>query len=109
MRPPAGLRAAALILLLLPGARVARAASSVPERGPGDVVPRSALPKAPANGSAALRLYTSADTIIVFNHDLEGLSSPGNEGGWTHVDQAAQPVAAKISSLYGGGSNGFCC
>jgi len=73
------------------------------------VVPRSALLKAPSNGSASLRLYTSADTIIVFNHDLEALSSPGNEGGWTHVDQSAQPTAWNISSLYGCGSNAFWC
>src|SRR6266705_459520 len=109
MRPPAGLRAAAFILLLLPGARVARAAFPAPERGPGDVVPRSTLLRDPANRSSSLRVYSSADTIIVFNHDLEGLSSPGNEGGWTHVDQSGQPPAWNISNLYGCGSNGFWC
>lgn len=106
MRPPAGLRAAALTLLLLPCAPAARASSSAPGRGPGDVVPRSSLPRGPATG---LRLYSTADTIIVFNHDLETFSSPGNEGGWTHVDQSAQPTGWNISSLYGCGSNAFWC
>jgi flagellar hook capping protein FlgD len=109
MRPPAGLLAAALILLLLPGARVARAASSTPERGPGDVVPLASLRSGTANGSPSLRLYTSVDTVIVFNHNLEGLSSPGNEGGWTHVDQSGQPTAWNISNLYACGSNAFWC
>ena len=109
MRPSAGLRATALILLLLPGARVARAAFPPLERGPGDVAPRSAILQDPANRSSTLRTYTSADTITVFNNDLEGLSSPGNEGGWTHSDQSGQPAAWNISNLYGCGSNAFWC
>jgi hypothetical protein len=73
------------------------------------VIPRSSLQSSPANGSASLRHYSSADTIIVFNHDLETFVSPGNEGGWTHVDQSAQPTAWNIASLYGCGSNVFWC
>jgi flagellar hook capping protein FlgD len=109
MRPPAGPRAAAFLSLLLLCAPTALAASRAIERGPGDVVPRSSIPRDPARSSAAIRTYATADTIIVFNADLESLSSPGNEGGWTHVDQSGQPAAWNISNLYGCGSKAFWC
>jgi hypothetical protein len=71
-------------------------------RSPGNVVPVASIP-------ARQRLYaqslSTADTVLVFNDDLESLSSPGNEGGWTRVDESAQPTGWNISNLYACGSN----
>ncbi len=64
-----------------------------------------------ASGLAALapRAFSSADTIFVFSADLEGLSSPSNEGGWTHVDESFDPTGWNISAIYSCGSNAFWC
>lgn len=92
--PAAGLRTAAFIVFLLPAAPLLRAASAAPS----------------SDGSLrAARLYSTVDTILVFDDNLETLTSPGSEGGWTHVDESAQPTAWGISSLYGCGSNAFWC
>lgn len=127
MRPSAGLSAAAFILLLplLPSAAPATPVGSaveysrpvldraevelIPARGLGDIVPRASLLPRRGHASPSLRTYTTADTIAVFNDNLEALSSPGNEGGWTHVDESAQPTGWNISSLYACGSNAFWC
>lgn len=82
---------------------------SQPARVLGDVVPAgSHLPRY-GRASPSLRSYTTADTIPVFEDNLEALVSPGNEGGWTHLDDSAQPTGWNISSLYACGSNAFWC
>jgi len=80
---------------------------SMPARSLGDVVPRSVLRIDRSGRSPGL--LSTADTILVFADSLETLSSPGNEGGWTHVDDSFQPTAWNISTLYGCGSNAFWC
>jgi hypothetical protein len=80
----------------------------VPERSLGIVAPVVRNdPEAPA--SLAPRAYSSSDTLMVFADDLEALTSPSNEGGWTHVDDSFEPTAWNISSLYGCGTNVFWC
>jgi hypothetical protein len=99
-----------LALLLAPAVAAAVPAADAartPERSLGIVVPVS-------RGEAGLaapapRAYSSTDTLMVFTDDLEGLSSPSNEGGWTHIDDSFEPTAWNISSLYGCGTNAFWC
>jgi len=52
---------------------------------------------------------TSVDTITVFHADLEGLSSPSNEGGFTHVDQSGTPTAWHIAPTVTCVGNSFWC
>lgn len=80
--------------------------TALPGRGPGNVVPTASLPALSGRHAPSL---STADTIIVFNNDLEALSSPSNEGGWTHVDDSAQPTGWNISNLYACGSHAFWC
>jgi len=80
---------------------------TMPARSLGDVVPRSGL-RIDRSGRAP-GLFSTADTILVFTDSLETLSSPGNEGGWTHVDESFQPTAWNISTLYGCGNHAFWC
>ncbi|HET9250495.1 MAG TPA: FlgD immunoglobulin-like domain containing protein [Candidatus Eisenbacteria bacterium] len=133
IRCPAMFQAAALASLLLPCAPHPRPASAgtlgpavltttssvlrgAPSRVPGDVRPVAA-PRAPdastsaASAPHAPRVYqvTAADTIPVYTDNLEALSSPGNEGGWTHVDESGDATGWNISSLYACGSNAFWC
>jgi hypothetical protein len=57
---------------------------------------------------AALRA-TLGDTVWVLRDSLETLVSPGNEGGWTHVDASAQPSAWHIDTLYACQGHAFWC
>jgi hypothetical protein len=49
------------------------------------------------------------ETVWVFRDSLESLSSPGNEGAWTHFDESAQPTAWHIDTLYSCTSHSFWC
>ncbi len=124
MRRRTGLRAVLYSLLLsssVPALAVPSAASShdpirsTPDtraalrRSGGAVVPVESRDQRSASAPRRSRLYTTADTISVFLDNLESLVSPGNEGGWTHVDESAEPTAWNISSLYACGSNAFWC
>lgn len=103
--------AAPLVLFLL-GASIGASGSegaSVPEpilpsRSLGDVS-RSAEP-GPRRRAAD---RTDADTITVYHADLEGLSSPGNEGGFTHVDLSGLPTAWHIAPTVACVGNSFWC
>jgi len=75
----------------------------IPARSTGDVAPVSA-----SRGFRAPSLST-VDTITVFHADLEGLSSPGNEGGWTHVDKSGTPTAWHIAPTVACQGNAFWC
>jgi hypothetical protein len=83
----------------------ANAASPVavraPARSPGDVGP---VPSVRATLAPAL---STADTITVFHADFETLSSPGNEGGWTHVDKSGTPTAWHIAPTVACQGNAF--
>jgi len=72
------------------------------------VVPRSALPRLPRTARPPSALYPRPTRFIVFNHDLEGLSTRGRRG----LDPR-RPVGAagRLEHLlaYGCGSNGFWC
>jgi hypothetical protein len=86
------------------------AAHLPPQRDLGVVAPaKEANEDAWSPAAMAPRAYTSSDTILVFSADLEGLSSPSNEGGWTHIDDSFDPTGWNISSLYSCGSNAFWC
>ena len=108
IRRPAGLRAAilflgaALGLLPAPGdaGTVAR-----PPRSEGDVVPLRAL----AGPSTASRVISTGDSITVYSENLETFTSPGSEGGWTHVDQSGQPTAWHIAPDFACQGNGLWC
>jgi len=94
------------------GTRPARAAAPIdpasdgilPSRSLGDV---SRIPPPGAIRRASSR--TSADTITIYHADLEGLSSPGNEGGFTHVDQSGTPAAWHIAPTVACVGNSFWC
>jgi len=79
----------------------AASASRVPIRSTGNVAPLSTLP-----GRRAPSLST-VDTITVFHGDFETLVSPGNEGGWTHVDKSGTPTAWHIASTVACQGNAF--
>ena len=131
IRPPAFWKAVVLASFLLPCVPSPRPASAgtaaeprhalastvrypgaLPSRVLGDVVP---LPRAsstaPSEAPKSPRLYqaTAADTIPVYSDNLEALSSPNNEGGWTHLDVSGDPTGWNISNLYACGSNAFWC
>ena len=76
----------------------------LPSRSLGDV---SRIPPPGAIRRASSR--TSADTITIYHADLEGLSSPGNEGGFTHVDQSGTPAAWHIAPTVACVGNSFWC
>ncbi len=63
----------------------------------------------------APRVYRSGqanqvgDTVWVYRDSLETLSSPGNEGGYTHQDASYQPAAWHIDTLYGCQGHSFWC
>ena len=135
IRRPAVLKAAALASILLPCALHPRPASAgsqgaarlessstlirgTPSRASGDVRPVAPRGASDASGTAgdptaaqSARLYhaAAADTIPVYTDNLEALSSPGNEGGWTHQDQSGDPTGWNISNLYACASNAFWC
>ncbi|MGH7682364.1 MAG: hypothetical protein ACRENN_10315, partial [Candidatus Eiseniibacteriota bacterium] len=89
-----------------PPASLTAAPAPEAHRSPGNVVPVSSIPLRQRLYAPAL---STADTVLVFDDNLEALSSPGNEGGWTHVDESAQPTGWNISNLYACGSHSFWC
>ena len=95
----------------LPDGQVAAEADPLSRlsRSTGLVVPVSSLPRYGPGRSMSIPSHSSADTIAVFQANLETLSSPSNEGGWTHVDDSFEPTAWNISNIYSCGSNAFWC
>ena len=51
----------------------------------------------------------TGDTIWVYRDSLETRSSPGNEGGFTHLDASFQPAAWHIDTIYGCQGHAFWC
>ncbi|MGE5180344.1 MAG: FlgD immunoglobulin-like domain containing protein [Bacteroidota bacterium] len=96
---------AALVLWTAPaGPAVAKPfPEQLPARSPGDVAPVH-----PPRSFQAPALSTT-DTITVFHADLENLSSPGNEGGWTHVDKSGIPTAWHIAPNFACQGHAFWC
>lgn len=95
-----------------PGFGSARAsglsAPADPIRSEGDVVPiRKLLGKGIAARSSLLE--TAGDTIWTYRDSLETLSSPSQEGGWTHYDASAQPSAWHIDTTYACQGHAFWC
>jgi hypothetical protein len=105
---PAGRLVAAVFLFVtsIPlGAPEAVRAGAPPARGPGDVVPVASL----RARLAAPRIYTTGDTVTVFTDSLESLTSPGAEGGWTHLDKSGTPTAWQIASAFACQGPSFWC
>lgn len=84
-------------------------ALEAPARSEGDVVPIRAQGGTATDGRRASRAAALGDTIWVYSENVETLSSPSNEGGWTREDGSAQPTAWHISTVYGCEGNGFWC
>jgi len=80
------------------------AGPDLPSRSLGDVSPNTE----PGPSRRAPQRAT-VDTITVYHADLEGLSSPGNEGGFTHVDLSGLPTAWHIAPTYTCVGNSFWC
>ncbi|HEU4725351.1 MAG TPA: FlgD immunoglobulin-like domain containing protein [Candidatus Eisenbacteria bacterium] len=83
-------------------ANQAPAGSGAPENNA--LVPMQEVRELPVGGNAARtrgvnRAAAVGETVYVYSTTLEGLSSPGNEGGWTHKDLSLQPTAWHIDSL----------
>lgn len=85
-----------------PGSAIA--SGRLPERSPGEV-----SPIAPAKGREAFSApsLSTVDTLNVYHADFENLSSPGNEGGWTHTDQSGAPTAWHIAPTVACQGNSF--
>ena len=77
---------------------------SILSRSLGDVSPITRF--APRRRAAQV---ANADTVTVYHADLEGLSSPGNEGGFTHVDLSGLPTAWHIAPTVACTGNSFWC
>jgi hypothetical protein len=108
IRRPAG-RSAAIFLSVallefLPAVGIA-GHFPLPSRSEGDVTPLRNRSKP----SSASRVYTSADTVTVYSENLESFSSPGSEGGWTHIDKSGQPTAWHIAPDFACQGNSFWC
>ena len=101
-------RLIAALFLALPALAAAPGtvkAGAIPPRSEGEVVLKRAIPAS----SAAPRIYTSGDTLTVYSETFETLSSPSNEGGWTHVDKSGQPTAWHIAADFACEGNSFWC
>jgi hypothetical protein len=107
-RRPAGTRAALILLVALPAlppASVFAGSFPLPARSEGEVTPYRSI----AHPSAAPRLYSTGDTLTLYSENLESFSSPGSEGGWTHVDKSGQPTAWHIAPDFACEGNSFWC
>lgn len=107
MTRPRG-RFAGALLFLVAAVTVSTSAAApreVPARGEGEVTPLREL-RAAAGAAPA---YTTGDTVTIYSADLEALSSPGNEGGWTHLDKSGQPTAWHIATDLSCEGNSFWC
>ena len=77
----------------------------VPNAILGETAPgRSSLRARPPSRAAA-----AGETLYIFDADLEALSSPGNEGGWTHKDLSAKPTAWHRDSFLGCQDSAWWC
>lgn len=76
-----------------------------PPRSVGDVVPIRSMVRPPT----APRVISTGDTVTVYSENLESFSSPGNEGGWTHVDKSGQPTAWHVAPDFACEGNSFWC
>lgn len=81
----------------------------VPGRSGGDVIPLRFLDSPPSRALRSSSLQAAGETLWVFRDSLESLSSPSNEGGWTHFDASAQPTAWHIDTLYSCTGHSFWC
>ena len=103
MRPLASTCLALLCAVAVPAAAFAARTAPAPEPVPAGVV-RTQVPStethAPGLRARGLRRTAAVgETLYVFRDSLESLSSPGNEGGWTHYDQSLKPTAWHVDSL----------
>jgi hypothetical protein len=76
-----------------------------PARSLGDVT-RAVYGRSAARGASRAG---TADTITVYHADLEGLGSPGNEGGFVHQDKSGVPTAWNIGGSVACQGNAFWC
>jgi hypothetical protein len=108
-----------LLLLLSASALPASAANRTSAGGEETSLPAGRVPTAilgeaiPGPGSlrarAPHRTAAAGETLYIFNADLEGLSSPNNEGGWTHQDLSAKPTAWHRDSFLGCQDSSWWC
>jgi len=63
-------------------------------------------PSSAARARGLNRAPAVGETVYVYSTNLENLSSPNNEGGWTHEDLSQQPTAWHIDSLFSCPSQG---
>jgi hypothetical protein len=101
------------MVLLLPWVVAASfgtaSAANVPPQGTADPSSVGRVPTQvvgePMQGSPASRARgvnraaAAGETVYVYSTNLESLSSPSNEGGWTHKDLSVKPTAWHIDSL----------
>ncbi len=93
-------RLAPLLLGLGSAPAVAAPLSVLPARSTGDVRPITAEAREARRSSLRGGSLSTLDTVTVYHADVEGLTSPGSEGGWTHVDKSGTPTAWHIAPTY---------
>lgn len=87
-----------------PGAPFGAFGTDLPPRSEGSVEPI-----APSRALGLAASLSTTDTVTIFHADLEALSSPGNEGGWTHADVSGIPTAWHIAPDVACQGNAFWC
>ena len=115
-RPFAGPLLAVALLATAGGSAPAVQASAAPARSEspaGPILPARSLGDVSRIASTGsfhrAPAQASVDTITVYHADLEALSSPGNEGGFTHVDKSGTPTAWHIAPTVACTGNSFWC
>lgn len=93
-------RIALLLLSVGSAPAVAAPPSVLPARSTGDVRPITAEASDSQRSSWRGGSLSTLDTVTVFHADVEALTSPGAEGGWTHVDKSGTPTAWHIAPTY---------
>ncbi len=66
-----------------------------------DVPQAESVPRSGVRTSPIHRAPAAGDTVYIFSANLENLTSPNNEGGWTHYDQSAKPTVWHLDNLPG--------
>jgi hypothetical protein len=103
-----------LLLLAGPAAAANAPAGGEPPPFPPGRFPTAIEGAAPSDRAvqrarAWSRAAATGETVYVYSTDLEGLSSPGNEGGWTHQDLSLQPTAWHRDSFLGCQDSAWWC